>query len=91
MALFGDAPRRARRYAESTGEDVLEQIETALGQLSHLSDSFGKRGRSQLSRAQHLASGAADQAEDTIRGNLVASLIVALGLGVMIGFLLPRR
>lgn len=91
MAILANGARKTRKYAESAGEDLYHQIEGALGYLNELSDSLSRRSRSQMSRAQDYASDAAHDAEDTIRGNLTVSLLVALGLGVMIGFLLPRR
>jgi hypothetical protein len=58
--------------------------------VNDLSRQVSKGAKSGLNRARHVAADAAHDAEATIKDNLVASLILAAGLGVIVGFLIGR-
>ncbi len=43
-----------------------------------------------MGRARDYASGAAHEAEDLMKDNLAASLVLALGLGLVVGYFIRR-
>ena len=51
---------------------------------------FGKIANRRWDRARELAVDTAHDTEDLMKGNLAASLILALGLGVLVGFMIRR-
>jgi hypothetical protein len=72
-------------------DDVYEQMDNIREYLSSLSKTWAKSGRRQITRAKELAVDSAADAEEIMRGNLVASLVLALGLGVAIGYFIGRE
>ena len=58
--------------------------------LKDLTGAFGKIANRQWGRARDLATETAHEAEDTMKENLAASLIVALGVGVLVGYMIRR-
>jgi hypothetical protein len=50
----------------------------------------GKGASRQFGRARDFASDAAHDAEEAMKDNLAASLILAVGLGIIVGYLLRR-
>jgi hypothetical protein len=58
--------------------------------VHELSAGVGKSASRQFGHARDYASDAARDAEETMKDNLAASLILALGVGVVIGYFLRR-
>jgi len=58
--------------------------------VQELSASVGKGASRQFGRARDLASETAHDAEEAMKDNLAASLILAVGLGVVVGYFLRR-
>ncbi len=51
---------------------------------------MGKGASRQFGRARDFASEAAHDAEEAMKDNLAASLILAVGLGVVVGYFIRR-
>jgi hypothetical protein len=60
------------------------------GYIAELSSGVGKNASRQFGRARAYASDAAHDAEETMKDNLAASLVLALGLGVIVGYFIRR-
>ena len=84
--MFGLTERRAR----SNIEDFYGQLGSLREQLEELAASAGKRARWEYGRARDVATEASEEAEEAIRDNLAASLILALGIGLVVGYLIRR-
>jgi hypothetical protein len=91
MLSLARAERKAARFANNLDvDDVYEQIETLRGYVQELAQGVGKNASRQFGRARDFASDAAQEAEDTMKDNLTASLVIAIGLGVVVGYFLRR-
>jgi ElaB/YqjD/DUF883 family membrane-anchored ribosome-binding protein len=89
--MWGLAERKTSRFGRDLDmDDLYDQIDTLRGYVQDLSRSAGKSAGHGYERARDLASVAAHDAEDTMRDNLAASLVVAMGLGVVVGYFLRR-
>jgi ElaB/YqjD/DUF883 family membrane-anchored ribosome-binding protein len=71
-------------------DDLYDQLEKLRDNVHQLSQRVGKGASRQYRRAREYASGAAQEAEDLMKDNLTASLILALGLGLVVGYLIRR-
>jgi ElaB/YqjD/DUF883 family membrane-anchored ribosome-binding protein len=71
-------------------DDLYDQLEKLRDNVHQLSQRVGKGASRQYRRAREYASGAAQGAEDLMKDNLTASLILALGLGLVLGYLIRR-
>jgi ElaB/YqjD/DUF883 family membrane-anchored ribosome-binding protein len=71
-------------------DDLYDQLEKLRDNVHQLSQRVGKGASRQYRRAREYASGAAQEAEDLMKDNLTASLILALGLGLVLGYLIRR-
>ena len=88
---WGRSEDRASRYLkELEVQDLREQIDNLRSYVKDLTGSFGRIANRQLGRARHRAVDAAEEAEEIMRDNLAASLIISLGVGVLIGYMIRR-
>jgi hypothetical protein len=71
-------------------DEIYDQLDTLRGYVQELSQGVGKSAKSGYGRARDLASGAAHDAEETMKDNLAASLVLALGLGIAVGYFIRR-
>ena len=71
-------------------EDLYEQFNSLRDYVQQLSASMGKSVSRRYGHASDFASEAAREAEEAMKDNLAASLIVALGVGVLVGYFLRR-
>ena len=55
-----------------------------------LSSGLGKNASRQFGRARAYASDTAQDAEEMMKDNLAASLVLAVGLGVLVGYFIRR-
>jgi ElaB/YqjD/DUF883 family membrane-anchored ribosome-binding protein len=91
MVSLARAERKAARLVKDLNiDDVYDQLDTLRGYLQELAGSVGKGAGRQYERARDYASGAAREAEETMKDNLAASLVIALGLGIVVGYLIRR-
>ena len=89
--MWGLAERKTSRFGRDFDtDDLYDQLDTLRGYVQDLSRSASKSAGHGYERARDLASGAAHDAEDTMKDNLAASLVIALGLGVVVGYFLRR-
>jgi ElaB/YqjD/DUF883 family membrane-anchored ribosome-binding protein len=72
-------------------EQVYDQLDNIRDYLSSLSRTWTKLGRRQLQRARQLTVDSAADAEGIMKENLLASIILALGIGVAIGYFIGRE
>ena len=71
-------------------EDLYEQFNSLRDYVQQLSASMGKSVSRRYGPASDFASEAAREAEEAMKDNLAASLIVALGVGILVGYFLRR-
>ena len=91
MMSWGRAEDRASRYLKELDVDNLnDQLDSVRAYLKDLTSSFGKVANREWGRTRHRALDAAEEAEELMKDNLAASLIVALGIGVLIGYMIRR-
>ena len=84
--------RGAGRFLKELNVDeIYDQLDSIRGYLKDLADSFGSKTSRQWSRTRDLVADTAGDAEETIKENLAASLILAIGIGVLICYMTARR
>jgi len=92
MVSLARAERKAARFVNDNLDinDLYDQIDTLRGYVAALSSGLGKNASRQFGRARAYASDAAHEAEETMKDNLAASLILAVGLGIVVGYFIRR-
>ena len=86
-----DRGRDAGRFLKETeAKDLQEQLDAVRDYLRDLTTSFSKIANRQWGHARGRAIDTVQEAEDMMKDNLAASLVVALGVGVLVGFLIRR-
>lgn len=89
--MWGLAERKTSRFGRDLDiDDLYDQLDVLRGYVQDLSRGASKSAGESFSRARDYASGAARDAEETMKDNLAVSLVVAMGLGVVVGYLLLR-
>jgi hypothetical protein len=83
-------PRSGRFLKELDSDELYDQLNTIGAYLNRLTAAFGKTAKRQWGSALDRAIDAVHDAEGTMRDNLTASLLVAIGLGVALGYLIGR-
>ena len=71
-------------------DDFYDQLEKLSDNVQQLSQRVGRSASRPFRRAREYASGAGQEAEDLVKDNLTASLVLALGLGIVVGYLIRR-
>ena len=88
------AERKAARFVRDVKDldidDLYDQLDNLRDYVHELSAGVEKSASRQFGRARALASEAAHDAEETMKDNLAASLILAVGLGIVVGYFLRR-
>ena len=91
MLNLARAERKAARLVDSLDvDDLYDQIETLRNYVGKLSSGLGKNASGHFGRARAYASDTADEAEELMKDNLAASLMLAVGLGVLVGYFIRR-
>jgi len=91
MVSLARAERKAARFVKDLDiDDVFDQLDTLRAYVHELSQSVGKGASRQFGRARDFASETAHEAEDVMKDNLAASLVLALGLGLVVGYFIRR-
>ena len=92
MSLTG-AGRRAARLVESKLDidDLHAELEALRDTVHELSARAGRSASRGYGRARAFASETVDDAEEVMKDHLAASLLLAIGLGIAVGYLLRRR
>lgn len=84
--------RKAARLVKDNFDldDLYDQLDSLRNYVNEISASMGKGATRQFARARDYASETARDAEETMKDNLAVSLILAVGLGVLVGYFLRR-
>jgi hypothetical protein len=92
MVSLARAERKATRFVKDNLDvaDLYDQLDSLREYVQELSASAGRNASRQFGRARAFASDAAHDAEEAMKDNLAASLILALGFGVLVGYFLRR-
>ena len=91
MLSLARAERKAARLVNNLDvDDLYDQIETLRTYVAELSSGLGKNASRQFGRARAYASDTAHDAEEVMKDNLAASLVLAVGLGVLVGYFIRR-
>ncbi len=91
MLNLAKAERKAARLVNNLDvDDLYDQIDALRGYVAELSSGLGKNAGRHLGRARAYALDTAHDAEDVMKDNLAASLVLAVGLGVLVGYFIRR-
>jgi ElaB/YqjD/DUF883 family membrane-anchored ribosome-binding protein len=91
MLSWPRSERRTPRLLKDLDiEDLHDQLDSLRAYVHDLSQSVGNQASHRLGRARHFASEAAQEAEEAMKDNLAASLVLALGLGLVVGYFIRR-
>ena len=91
MVSLARAERKAARHVKDIDvEDLYDQLDNLRDYVGQLAQNVGKSANRQYGRARDYASETAQEAEDLMKDNLAASLILALGLGLVVGYFIRR-
>ena len=91
MLSWPRAERKMSRLVSSVDlDDLHDQIDSLRSYVNELAGSAGKSASRNYGRARDYASEAAHEAEDLMKDNLAASLVLALGLGLVVGYFIRR-
>ncbi len=92
--MFGlaRAERKASRLVKDNFDvdDLYDQLDILRAYVQELSSGFGKGASRQFGRARDFASETAHDAEEAMKDNLAASLILAVGFGIVVGYFIRR-
>jgi ElaB/YqjD/DUF883 family membrane-anchored ribosome-binding protein len=89
MAIWPREESRPSRYLKDI-DDLQDQLDGLRSSITDLTASFGKLANRQWDRTRHAATTTAEEAEELMKDNLAASLVLALGLGIVVGYLVRR-
>ena len=89
MMGLGRSSRNASSYVPHTS-DLYEQLDTLRGYVQELTHGLGKGARGTYGNARDYASDTAHEAEELMHDNLAASMLLAVGVGVLIGYFVRR-
>jgi ElaB/YqjD/DUF883 family membrane-anchored ribosome-binding protein len=84
------ATRLVRDVKDIDLDDLYDHLENLRDYVHELSQNVGKSASRQYGRARAYTSEPAKEAEELMKDNLAASLILALGLGLVVGYLIRR-
>jgi len=91
MTNWADRGRDAGRLLkEIESKDLKEQLDAVRAYLSDLTGSLNKIAKRQWGNTRNRALDTAIEAEEIMKENFAVSLVVALGVGVFVGYLLRR-
>jgi hypothetical protein len=91
MVSWGEAEHKAGKFIkEFDADDLYNQLDNMRTHLKELTGAFGKIANRQWGRARELAANTAQGAEETMKENFAVSLILTLGLGVLVGYMIRR-
>jgi ElaB/YqjD/DUF883 family membrane-anchored ribosome-binding protein len=71
-------------------KDIQKQFDSLLGYLGDLTGSISKIANRRWRDVRGRAFDTAEEAEAIMQENLAASLVVALGVGILVGYLIRR-
>jgi hypothetical protein len=92
MISWAGAERKAARLLKGNldVDDVYDELATLRDSVRALSARAGQSASRRYDRARDSAAETWDDAEEVMKDHLAASLILAIGLGVAVGYFLRR-
>lgn len=90
MVSLDKAARFVKDVKDTNADDLRDQLDGLRDYVNELSHSVGKSANRRIKQARHAAADVASDAEDVIKDNLAASLILAAAVGVVVGYLIRR-
>ena len=92
MLGLARAERKTARFVRDNVDidELYDQLKTLRDYVTELTSSAGRGASRQVGRTRDFASEAAHDAEKAMKDNLAASLILAVGLGILVGYFLRR-
>jgi hypothetical protein len=92
MLGLARAERKTSRFVGDNVDldELYDQISTLRDYVTELTSGAGRGARRQFGHARDYAAEAAQEAEEAMKDNLAASLILAVGLGIVVGYFLRR-
>jgi len=91
MTLWGNIePKASRLIRDLDADELHDRLDQMREQIKTLSHAFSRTAGQQLGRARHAAVDAAEDVEGVMKDHLAASMLLALGLGVVVGYFLRR-
>ncbi|HSH64015.1 hypothetical protein [Methyloceanibacter sp.] len=82
--------KAARFVRDVNVDDLRDQLDGLRDYMNELTHSAGSTANRRIKQARLAASSAATDAEELMKDNLAASLILAAALGVVVGYLIRR-
>jgi ElaB/YqjD/DUF883 family membrane-anchored ribosome-binding protein len=82
--------KTSRFLKELDTQDVYDQLDAVRDYLQDLTGSVSKLANRQWGHTRHRAADTVHEAKELMKDNLAASLVVALGVGVLVGYLIRR-
>ena len=86
-----DTRRATKLVKDLDVDDLYDRLDSLSDYVRDLSASLSKTASRQFGRARKFASGATQDAEEAVKDNLAASLILAIGLGIVVGYFIHRN
>ena len=86
--MLGWNDRKSSRYLDP--EDLYDQLDSMRSYLGDLTRTVSKGTKSGASSARSYVSHTADDAEELMKDNLAASMLLAVGVGVVVGYFIGR-
>ncbi|MEG6508566.1 hypothetical protein V6C03_06245 [Methyloligella sp. 2.7D] len=71
-------------------DELYAELDALRRSVNSLTHSFGDTASHRAAKARAFASEKAEEAEDLMKDHLAASVLIALGLGALVGFLIGR-
>ena len=91
MALWEDIEPAANRFIKDINtEELQDRLDQMREQIGSLTRTFRRNAGRHAGWAHNAATGTVDELEDAMKDHLAASLVLALGLGVVVGYLIRR-
>lgn len=91
MVSWSGAERKSSGFLKEVNvADLYDQLDTVGAYLKELTGALGKLANRQWGRARHLVADTARDAEETMEDHLAASLIIAIGVGILLGYMIGR-
>jgi ElaB/YqjD/DUF883 family membrane-anchored ribosome-binding protein len=82
--------KAARFVRDVNVDDLRDQLDGLRDYMNELSASVGGTANRRMKQARRAASEAAYDAEELMKDNLAASLVLAAAVGVVVGYLIRR-
>ena len=92
MFSLAGAERKAARLLKGNFDlgDLYDQLEALRASVQALSTRAGQGASRGYARTRDLAADTWDDAEDAMKDHLAASLLLAVGLGIVVGYFIRR-